>query len=193
VRGTNVDAGNGGVLDKSFRYPQVIDGWFINISCSWQVPPPHTEPISAEIVIIFSGGLRTASGHERWWRTLHEILIVRAPPGAYFISHYQGGSHGEWPKDSDEHAPIKTDGVICSSPKALETEPRPPAVERVSQRPKKLRAICRVRPGGSPVGECRRRGKLLPTCRTLFQIDVLEPRSDVENVAAIPDAATGPR
>jgi hypothetical protein len=75
-----------------------------------------------EILIIFPGSLRTASSHERRWRTFHQILILRAPPGAYFISHYQGGSHGEWPKDRHEHAPTKTGGVICCPPKAVDTE-----------------------------------------------------------------------
>ena len=57
-----------------------------------------------------------------------------------------------------------------------------------------LRAVeIQASPGGSPVGECRCGGELLPTRRTLFQIAVLEPRRDVENVAVIPDGATGPR
>jgi hypothetical protein len=33
---------------------------------------------------------------------------------------------------------------------------------------------------GSAVGECRRRGELLPTRRALLQIDVFEPRGDID-------------
>jgi hypothetical protein len=129
------------------------------------------------------------------WCTFHPIfiLVLCAPPGAYFFCHHQGGSHAEWPKHRHEHAPTQIGGVICSPVKAVDTECRPPPVARVSKRPKKLRAISCASPGGSPVRECRCGGELLPTRRTLFQIDVLEPRSDVENVAVIPDAATGPR
>ena len=118
-----------------------------------------------------------------------------APPGAYFICPYQGGSHAEWPKDSHEHAPTQTGRITCCSPKAVDTEYRPPPVARVSKRPKKLRAISRVSTGGSPVGERRCGGELLPTRRTLFQIDVFEQRGDVEGVSkrpAEPNPSTSP-
>jgi hypothetical protein len=106
----------------------------------------------------------------------YPILVRRALPGAYFICRHQGGSHAEWPKDSHAHAPTQTCGIICCPPKAVDTKCRSNPVERASKRPKKLRAISGASPGGSPVGECCRRGELLPARRTLLQIDVPGPR-----------------
>jgi hypothetical protein len=108
------------------------------------------------------------------------ILVRRALPGAYLICRNQRGSHAEWPKDSHEHAPTQTCGVIFCPPKAVDTDCRPNPVERAPKRPKKLRAISGASPGGSAVGECRRRGELLPTRRALLQIDVFEPRGDID-------------
>jgi hypothetical protein len=169
----------------------MMDDWFINIACTRWVPQRRLNQFVPEIVTI-SPAATNGIGHEGTAAHIPSdlILVRRARPGAYFICRHQGGSHAEWPKDSHEHAPTQTCGVIFCPPKAVDTECRPNPVERASKRPKKLRAISGASPGGSPVGECRRGGELLPTCRTLFQVDVLEPRSDVENVAAIPDAAT---
>jgi hypothetical protein len=116
-------------------------------------------------------------------------------PGAYFICRYRGASHAEWPKDSHEYAPTPTCGVISCPPKTVDTECRPPTVARVSKRPKKLRAISRACPRGSPVRQRRRGGELLPARRTLFQVDVFEQRSYVEGVSerpAEPNPSTSP-
>ena len=199
MRDTNVDAADGGAtLDNSCGYPQMMQDWFINIACSWQVPPGPTEPIRSRNRDHFLGQPTNSIGHEQRWRTFHQILILilRAPPGAYFISRYQGGSHAEWPKDSHEHAPTQTGRITCCSPKAVDTEYRPPPVARVSKRPKKLRAISRASPGRSPVGERRCGGELLPTRRTLFQVDVFEQRSDLGGVSeksAEPHPSTSPQ
>ena len=155
-------------LTISCRYRQMTEDWFINIACTWQVPPGPTAPIR--------------SGHRD-----PSDLILGSSCSAWSIfssAVYQGESHAEWPKERHEHAPTQTGGVTCRSPKAVDTEYRPPAVARVAKRPKKLRAISRVSPGRSAVGERRCGGELLPTRRTLLQIDVFEPRSDLENVAA---------
>jgi hypothetical protein len=84
------------------------------------------------------------------------------------------------PKTVMSHALTQTCGAVLCPPKAVDTECRPNPVERASKRPKKLRAISRAYPRRSPVGECRRRGELPPTRRALFQIDVFEPRGDID-------------
>ena len=157
-------------LTISCRYRQMTGDWFINIACTWQVPPGPTAPIR--------------SGHRD-----PSDLILGSSCSAWSIfssAVYQGESHAEWPKERHEHAPTQTGGVTCRSPKAVDTEYRSPAVARVSKRSKKLRAISCASPGGSPVGECRCGGELLPTCRALFQIDVLEPRADIERLVPVP-------
>jgi hypothetical protein len=175
--GTNVDAGEGDVLDKFFCYPQVIDSWFINISvvgkCRHHIVNRYPQKSRSFSRAAYEQHRATSDGGD-------SIRSDSAPPGAYFIRRYQGGSHAEWPKDSHEHAPTQTGRITCSSPKAVDTEYRPPPVARVSKRPKKLRAISGASPCGSPVGECRRGGELLPTRRALLQIDVFEPRSDID-------------
>jgi hypothetical protein len=141
-----------------------------------------TEPIRSRNRDHFLRRLRTASATTARRRTFHQIRFwsVVLCLGAYFICRHQGGSHAEWPKDSHEHAPTQTCGVIFCPPKAVDTECRPNPVERASKRPKKLRAISGASPGGSQVRECRRRGELLPTRRALLQIDVFEPRGDID-------------
>jgi hypothetical protein len=62
VRGTNVNAADGGAaLDNTCGYPQMMEDWFINIACRWQVPSGPTEPIRSRNRDIFSGSLRTSS------------------------------------------------------------------------------------------------------------------------------------
>jgi hypothetical protein len=77
--------------------------------------------------------------------------------------------------------------------KAVDTECRPNPVERASKRIKKLRTISGASPGGSPGGECRRRGELLPTRGALLQIDVFNPRGDIELFVPIPVPASDPK
>ena len=114
------------MLDNSCRYPQMMDDWFINIACTRAGAATTTEPIRSRNVIIFSSGYeqhrppRHGGAH-----SIRSILVSRALPGAYFICRHQGGSHAEWPKDSHEHAPTQTCGVIFCPPKAVDTECRP--------------------------------------------------------------------
>ena len=55
-----------------------------------------------------------------------------------FTCHDQGVSHAEWPKDKHENAPTQTGIVICSPPKAVDIECRPPRAEGLSKCAKKL-------------------------------------------------------
>ena len=151
----------------------------MKIACSWQVSP-RQEPIRPRNCHIFRAATNRI-GHQATAAHIPSdpILVRRALPGAYFSCRHQGGRHAEWPKDSHEHAPTQTCWVIFCPSKAVDTKCRPNPVERASKRPKKQRAISGASPGGSPGGECRRRGELLPTRRTLLQIDVPGPRRDV--------------
>jgi hypothetical protein len=171
---------HGAVLDNSCRYPQMMADWFINIACTRWVPQRRLNQFVPEIVTI-SPAATNGIGHEGTAAHIPSdlILVRRARPGAYFICHH-GGSHAAWPKDSHEHTPTQTCGLICCRPKAVDTECGPNPVERASKRPKKLRAISGASPGGSPVRKCRRGGELLPTRRALFQNDVFEPTGDIE-------------
>jgi uncharacterized protein DUF4167 len=88
VRAASVDAADGGAtLDNSCGYHQILLSRVVGRGRLNQFVP--------EIVIIFSGQPTSSIGHEQRWRPLHQILILRAPPGAYFISRYQGRSHTE--------------------------------------------------------------------------------------------------
>jgi hypothetical protein len=57
-------------LDNSSRYSQIMNDWFINIACGWQVPPQRLSRLAPEIVSIFPG---TANGRPQGWRTFHQI------------------------------------------------------------------------------------------------------------------------
>jgi hypothetical protein len=72
------------------------------------------------------------------------------------------------------------------APRSKRWTPSSARPHRVSKRPTKLRAISRISPGGSAIGECRCGGELLSTRRTLFQIAVLEPRGDIERFVQMP-------
>jgi hypothetical protein len=89
---------------------------------------------------------------------------------------HQGLSHAERPKDT---APIQTRCATYFPPKAVDAECRPPQTERFRKRAETLRAVSRAGPRRSPVRQCRRGGKLLPTRRTLLQIDVPRPRRGI--------------
>jgi hypothetical protein len=173
--------GQGAVLDNSCRYPQMMDDWFINIACTRRVPQRRLNQFVPEIVIIFS------SGYEQHRPPMHG--------GAHSIRSDSGQSCSAWSifhlpssrsepcrmaEDNHEHAPTQTCEVIFCPPKAVDTDCRPNPVERASKRTKKLRAISGASPGGSPVGECRRCGELLPTRRALLQIDVFKPRGNID-------------
>jgi hypothetical protein len=82
--------------------------------------------------------------------------------------------HAERPKDT---TPIQTGCAIYF--KAVDAECRPRQIERFRKRATKLRAISRASPRRSPVWQHCRSGKLLPTRRTLLQIDVRGPRRDI--------------
>jgi hypothetical protein len=180
----------------------MMDDWFINIACTAR-HRSNNRTNSFHKSRSFSPAAASSIGHQGTAAHIPPdlILVRRALPGAFFICRHQGGSHAEWPKDSHEHAPTQTCGAVLCPPKAVDTECRPNPVERASKRPKKLRAISRACPRRSPVGECRRRGELPPTRRALLQIDVFEPRGDIDRDVpsrpivhrAVLDAAPRPR
>jgi hypothetical protein len=101
---------------------------------------------------------------------LHPIPLRVGP------SSFQGFSHAERPKDT---APLQSGSTIHFPPKSVDAEYRPPKTKRFWKRATKLRAISRAGPGRDPVRQHCRRGKLLPTRRTLLQIDVRGPRRSI--------------
>jgi len=94
---------------------------------------------------------------------------------------FQGLSHAEPTKDNPS---LQTRHATCLPPKAVDAECRPRQVGRFRKRATKLRAISRTCPRRSAVGERRRGGELLPTRRTLLQIDVARPRPDIVDAHA---------
>jgi len=82
-------------------------------------------------------------------------------------------------RQSQECAPTQTGSIICCPLEAVDIECRPPRAEGLSKRAKKLWAVSGARPCWSPNRQHGRGRELLPARRTLFQIDVLGPRSDI--------------
>src|SRR6266540_1017969 len=121
----------------------MIHNWFINIACSRQVPTRRLNRSAPAIVSTFSGTFLhwdyTGRPRERAAQIpLAPVLVLHVPHAAYFTCHYQGVSHAEWPKDNEEYAPTQTGGAVCCSLKAVDIECRPPRVEGLSKRAKKL-------------------------------------------------------
>lgn len=89
-------------------------------------------------------------------------------------------SHAEWPKESHEHGTTQFGEIIYCPPKTMDIGYHTPRFERLSKCETKLRAVSCAGSGGSALREYRRGGKLLPTRRALFQSNVLEPGSEIE-------------
>jgi hypothetical protein len=104
---------------------------------------------------------------------LGSLLVPCEPRGVIVI---QGCRHAEWPKDT---APLQSGYTIHFAPNSVDAECRPPQTERFWKRATKLRAISRTGSRRGPVRQHCRRGKLLPTRRTLLQIDVRGPRRSI--------------
>jgi hypothetical protein len=90
---------------------------------------------------------------------------------AQFTWHIKGMRHAERPKQKHEHAPT-LDVVICAPLTGMGIKRASPSPEGFSQCAKKLRALSSACPSRSPGRQYDRRGELLPTRRTLFQVDV---------------------
>jgi hypothetical protein len=118
-------------------------------------------------------------------RTFHRLyfssLASRLEPPSF-----QELSYAERPKDT---APIQIRCATCFPPKAVDAECRPPQIERLRKRATKLRAVSRASPRRSPVWECHRGGELLPTRRTLLQIDDPGPRRGIVTTTTRPYVA----
>jgi hypothetical protein len=65
-------------------------------------------------------------------------LIPVLRHGANFTCHYQGVSHAQWPKNNDEYAPPQIGDAFYRPLKAVDIECRPPRIEGLSKRAKKL-------------------------------------------------------
>ena len=95
---------------------------------------------------------------------------------------YQERNHPEWLRDEHEYPTTSTGSPVCQS-EPIEIEIRSHSVKRQSERAKALCPISRIGSRRSPERQYDRRRKLLPACRTLFQVDVLGQRSDIGNFA----------
>lgn len=74
-------------------------------------------------------------------------FLSLVPRTEHFTRNYpRGVSHTKWPKDNRERAPTETSSVICWTFEAVDLERRPPRADRLSKRPKKLRAVSGARP-----------------------------------------------
>jgi hypothetical protein len=101
----------------------------------------------------------------------------------HIIHNDQGVSHAKWPNDNSGLAPEQTGGILCCTLKTVDIECRPPRLEQLAKRAKKLRAVSGARPYRSPKRQYDRGRELLPARRTLFQIDAPGPGREVREFA----------